>query len=308
MKNRHDNTMPAVTVAVSAFNEAHNIGAWLQSVLSQREAGFRLERILVVSDGSVDATADIARTFGGKVEVLEFNDRSGKSSRLNQIYALLKSDILVQSDADVVFAHSYVIRDLIQPLLNEPAVAMCGGNPLPVDAQTFIEKAVNRTCAAYVPLRWQVRGGNNIFSADGRLLAYRRSFVKGIHVPHDMIANDAYTYFCCITQGRHYRFVRSAVVRFRSPQTVTEQMRQNTRFAAASRRMRRYFSADVVRQEYRIPTVLFAAHMARQFVQHPVACLFIFAINCYCKLWAIVVEQTLTAQWRMALTTKYLGS
>ena len=302
-----NHTLPTVTVAMSALNEARNIEAWLGSVLAQREDGFTLEKILVVSDGSTDATADIARSAGSiKVEVREYRERIGKSSRLNEMYAALTSDILVQSDADVVFAHPRVIRDVIQPLLTELSVAMCGGNPLPVTAQTFTEKAVNCTCAVYAPLRWQVRGGDNVFSVDGRLLAYRRFLVSSIHVPHDMIANDAYTYFCCITRGYQYRFVRSAVVYFRSPQTVAEQVKQNTRFAAAPLRMGRYFPADVVRREYHIPPAVLFRNMARQFLRHPILCLSIFVVNSYCKLRAKVVERKLTARWQMVPTTKHV--
>ena len=35
----------SVTVAISALNEAHNITAFLRSVLSQKEEGFALEKI-----------------------------------------------------------------------------------------------------------------------------------------------------------------------------------------------------------------------------------------------------------------------
>lgn len=297
--------VPSVTIAASALNEERNIAAWLRSVLTQAEDDFHFEKVLVVSDGSTDATAARARAVGSDlVDVQEHGERIGKSSRLNQIYAALESDILVQSDADVVFAHPFVIRELIQPLLHDPSVAMCGGNPLPVEAQTFVERAVNYTCAAYVPLRWRVRGGDNVFSVDGRLLAYWRSFAKSIHMPHDMIANDAYTYFWCITQGHRYRFVRSAVVHFRSPQTLAEQIRQNTRFTAAPLRMGRSFPDDVVRREYRVPRFLLLRNQTVQFVRHPIACLFIFAVNAYCKLRARVIERTLTALWQVVPTTK----
>ena len=43
---------PSVTVAISALNEAQNIAAFLRSVLSQKEEGFVLEKIMVISDGS----------------------------------------------------------------------------------------------------------------------------------------------------------------------------------------------------------------------------------------------------------------
>src|SRR3989338_5607147 len=51
-----------------------------------------------------------------KIKVWDHKKRTGKSTWLNKIYKDLKTDILVQSDADVVFAHNLVVHDLIKPL------------------------------------------------------------------------------------------------------------------------------------------------------------------------------------------------
>lgn len=300
-------TKTTVTVAVSAYNEARNIAAFLNSVLAQREEGFVIEKILIISDGSTDETAARVRAFNSqKVELREYADRLGKSSRLNEIYAHLSSDILVQSDADVIFAHNRVIRDLITPLLLPGQVAMCGGRPVPVPGQTFTERAVNLTAQVYDQFRSLVRGGNNIFSADGRLLAFKRELVKKITVPADMIANDAFTYFCCLQAGYRYQFVPTAIVNFRSPQTLRDQVRQNTRFAAARTRMIKYFGMPLVSTEYYIPTALYYRGVAGQFLRHPLLCGYVFAINLYCKFRSRLAEKRLTAKWDLVQTTKHV--
>ena len=61
MNTESHNYKPRVTVAISAFNEERNIGAFLRSVLMQKEDGFELVRILVISDGSADGTAGVVR-------------------------------------------------------------------------------------------------------------------------------------------------------------------------------------------------------------------------------------------------------
>src|SRR3989344_1916132 len=143
--------IPSVTIAVSAYNEAKNIESFLRSVVLQKEEGFKLKTTLVVSDGSTDDTVKKARSIkSSKIRVIDSKKRIGKSSRLNQIYKTLETDILVQSDADVVFAHEFVIRDLINPLIRNKKVGMCGGNPTPIKGKTFIEKAVNCTAEVYL--------------------------------------------------------------------------------------------------------------------------------------------------------------
>lgn len=299
---------PSVTVAISALNEAHNITAFLRSVLSQKEKGFALDKILVISDGSTDKTAELARSLNSdKLEVREYGERIGKSSRLNEIYKDLQSDILVQSDADVILEHPLVIRDIILPIILDQKVGMCGGHPRPIKANTFTEKAVNCTFEAYAPFRKIIRGGNNVFSADGRLLAFRREFIKQVNVPENMIANDAFAYFSCLDKGFAYRYVKTAMVLFRSPQTLAEQIKQNTRFEAAPARMSKYFPEDLVKREYRIPFGIFLKSALKQIVRHPVLCGYIFFVNAYCRLRAFFVEKRLTAKWQMAYTTKHLN-
>lgn len=297
--------IPTVVVAISALNEGANIRNFLESILFQKEDGFVLEKIIVISDGSNDETVQIAKSFPSpKLEVRDYKERTGKSTRLNEIYSGLKSDILVQSDADVIFSHPFVIRDIITPILENSEVGMCGGNPQPVKAVTFTEKAINCTFNAYASLRGSLRGGDNIFSVDGRLLAYGKELVKKIVVPADMIANDAYTYFCCLTLGYKYKYVDSAVVLFRSPQNLKDQIKQNTRFLSAHIRMKRYFPREVVNKEWHIPKKIILTNMAKQFFRHPILSAYIFAVNKYCSFISAKKEKELTAKWDMAYTTK----
>lgn len=297
--------LPTVTVAISAYNEGNNISSFLKSVIAQKEEGYILREIWVYSDGSRDETVKKAKKIkSNKIKIFEAKERLGKSSRLNQIYTNLETDYLVQSDADVIFSHPYVIRDIIKPLIEDGKVGMCGGEPRPVKGITFTEKAVNCTFEAYAPLRRKLRGGDNVFSVDGRLLAYRKELLKKIHVPEDTIANDAYTFFCCITLGYKYKYVPSAVVMFRSPQSVKDQLRQNTRFTAAPIRMGKLFPEEIVNREYFIPKYMLFKLMLGQFVKHPMLCTYIYLINVYCKSKAKKVERELNAKWSMALSTK----
>lgn len=300
--------VPSVTVAVCAYNEEENILKLLMSVLTQKEEGFELKEIWVYDDGSTDSTSKRAKSLKSKkIKVFRFSKRIGKSSRLNSIYRKLNTEILVQTDSDVKLPHEFVIRDIIRPLLLSGKVAMCGGNPVPEKAETFTEKAVNCSFIVYEKFRSEVRGGNNIFSVDGRLLAYKKELVKRIKVPSDMIANDVFTYFVCLSEGYKYRYVKGAKVFFKSPKNLPDQIRQNTRFEAAEMRMEKYFSRELVRRECSIPKGLLIKNMFNQLVKHPVLSLYIFLINQYCRFIAKQEERRLTAKWPIALTTKKLA-
>lgn len=297
--------MKTVTVAISALNESQNIRRFLNSVLKQKEDGFKINSIWVYSDGSTDKTVVNAKSIkSSKIKVFEYKKRIGKSARLNTIYKNLKTDFLVQSDADVVFAHPYVIRDLITPLVKEKKVGMCGGHPIPAEGKTFTEKSINLTFEVYAKLRSEVRGGNNKFSVDGRLLAYKKDLVKKITVPSDMIANDFYTYMCCLVNKYEYRYVKTAVVLFRSPINLKDHLRQNVRFESAALRMKKHFPVKLVEEETYIPRFTLLKNIILQFLKNPIMGSYIFLVNQYCRLQAIKKEKGLSAVWDMAESTK----
>lgn len=301
------NKLPTVTVAISAYNEGKNILTFLNSVLMQNSDNFILKEIWVHSDGSRDNTVKLIRSLKSKkIKIWDHKDRVGKSYRLNTIYSNLKTDLLVQSDADVRLGNENVIKNLITPLIKNSNVAMAGGNPIPVSGLTFIEKAINLTCKAYIALRSEVRGGDNIFSADGRLLVLKKELVKKIHVPTKMIANDAYAYYCCLNLGYKYRFVPSSIVYFRSPQNLKDHLRQNIRFESAERRMKRYFSSELVEKESKIPKKLLLKNLFKQFLTMPIHAFYIFIVNQYCRFMALKSEKDLTGKWLIADSTKEL--
>ena len=292
---------PTVTLATSAYNEEANISTFLHSVIAQIEEGFILEKILVISDGSTDETVKIAKSFNRhKIIVKNYRQRMGKSMRLNGIYASLTSDILVQSDCDIVFGHERVVRDLIKPLIKNPDIGMCGGNPHPVQGETYIEKAINYMNEIFINFRDSV----NVFSADGRLLAYKKELVKKIKIPKDMIANDVYTYYCCLTLGYRYKFVKSAVVYFRSPQTLNDHIKQNIRFSATSQRMKKYFDQNLINKETFIPRLVIYRKIISQLIKHPFPFVMIYFISKYCQYMAKKNERKLSAIWDIAYTTK----
>ncbi len=296
---------PSVTVAISALNEEANIKRFLESLLNQKEDGFHIEKILIISDGSTDRTVELATSVHSeKIEVREYLERKGKSFRINEIHAGLTSDILVQFDADVVLEHEYVLHDLIQPLILKNDVGMCGGNPLPFKPVTFTEKAIACSLDSYLPLRLKLKNGNNIFSALGCMLAYRKEFVKKVSMPNTMVPNDIFLYFSCLSLGYKYAYVPSAIVRYRLPQTLKDQIKQNVRFSSGPTRMRQHFPNTLVDDELRIPLSLKLRYRIEQVLKHPILSIYIYAVNSYCRYRAAKTWRTTSATWDMVASTK----
>ncbi len=113
-------------IYMPALNEEETIRAVLDSIPKQFD-GFREVKLLVVNDGSSDATASEAILSGATVITHSRNVGVGKAFQTAINYALkLKADILVSIDADGQFDVSQ-ISEMIQPIIDKQA-DFCIGN------------------------------------------------------------------------------------------------------------------------------------------------------------------------------------
>lgn len=102
-----------VAAIVPAYNEEKTIGVVL-AVLKRVDI---LNDIIVVDDGSRDATAEYARAFG--VRVIKNSRNCGKGASLERAAkAASDADILVFVDADLVGLQPFHIMSLVYPLLH----------------------------------------------------------------------------------------------------------------------------------------------------------------------------------------------
>ncbi|MGH8371263.1 MAG: glycosyltransferase family 2 protein [Gammaproteobacteria bacterium] len=89
---------PFITLIVVAYNEAEYITQKLENLLDLDYPWDHLE-ILIASDGSSDATAELARAYRSPfVRVIEFRHRRGKSAVLNDVIPMSRGEIVVLAD------------------------------------------------------------------------------------------------------------------------------------------------------------------------------------------------------------------
>ncbi|MDQ2870624.1 MAG: glycosyltransferase [Acidobacteriota bacterium] len=117
-------TRSSVEVLVAAADEERVIADRVRDLLAQEvDAEYRIS---IGCDGSADRTAEKAREAGGsRVAVLEFPDRRGKASVLNDLVAGSSAEILVFTDANTRFEPG-AIRALCRALERRGAGAACG--------------------------------------------------------------------------------------------------------------------------------------------------------------------------------------
>ncbi len=113
-----------VSFLIAAYNEAAVIGDKIRNTLGLEALGAEVE-IIVVSDGSSDATAEIARSFDDPhITVLELG-RSGKAAALGKGLERCTGDVIVFSDANAMLADGTLIA-LLRHFSNPAVGGVCG--------------------------------------------------------------------------------------------------------------------------------------------------------------------------------------
>lgn len=120
---RHESPGPHVKTAViiPAFNEEDRIAAVLDVVLRAKLA----DEIIVVSDGSTDATCEVARRFSG-LRVLELPMNMGKGGAMCAGAAITDAEVVAFVDADLIGLRPEHLDQILAPVLVN-ACEMCIG-------------------------------------------------------------------------------------------------------------------------------------------------------------------------------------
>jgi glycosyltransferase involved in cell wall biosynthesis len=122
--------VPAVSVVMPACNAATTIAASIDSVLAQDFADLEL---IVVDDGSTDATADIVRAVADpRVRLLQQQNK-GVSVARNRAIAAARADLIAFLDADDLWRPDKLARQ-VALLRARPEVGLC------YTAQTIIDR------------------------------------------------------------------------------------------------------------------------------------------------------------------------
>jgi biofilm PGA synthesis N-glycosyltransferase PgaC len=100
--------LPAVSVVISARDEAQRLPRRIQNLLESDYPQDRLE-IIVASDGSSDDTAEVIAPFSGRVRLLQLPP-AGKASALNAAVAQARNPIVLFADARQRFAPDAIRR------------------------------------------------------------------------------------------------------------------------------------------------------------------------------------------------------
>jgi N-acetylglucosaminyltransferase len=218
----------SLTVIVPAHNEQEGLPATLESLLRQTEPP---EEIIVVDDGSVDRTREVAEAYG--VTVLTTPANLGSKARAqNHALPLCRTDLVLAVDADTVLAPDYIEK--IKPAFDDPAVAVAAGNVQTRFTRTPWERG--RSIEYLFGFHWHrpiQNAANSPVVCSGCCSAFRREELVAFGgFPERTIVEDMdYTWSRQIA-GRKAVYVGAAVAWAADPETLLYLRKQVRRWMA----------------------------------------------------------------------------
>jgi cellulose synthase/poly-beta-1,6-N-acetylglucosamine synthase-like glycosyltransferase len=204
---RQATIFPSVTILLAVRNEAKNLPGKLQNLAELDYPADRLE-IIVVSDGSVDATSDILATWEKpQRRAVLLPQQGGKGTALNCGVTQAQGEIIVFTDARQIIA-----SDALKKLVANFADASVGC----VSGELMIGEGSTAASAEGVGLYWRIEKNirywegltGSTVGATGAFYAARKHLIP--YVPPETILDDVYIPLQVIKQGHRVVFERNA--------------------------------------------------------------------------------------------------
>jgi peptidoglycan-N-acetylglucosamine deacetylase len=224
---------PAVAVLVPAYNEAKVIERTVRSVL---DSDYQNLRVIVIDDGSTDATLEVTRAAfqeeiaAGRVTVLT-KPNSGKADALNFGLEQVTEELFVGIDADTLVAPDAISK--LVPHFSNPRVAAMAGNAKVgnrvnlwtrwqaleyITSQNFERRALNTLNAVSV--------------VPGAIGAWRTAPVRAAGgYQHDTVAEDADLTMALLQAGYWVNYEDRALAYTEAPTRANGLMRQRFRWS-----------------------------------------------------------------------------
>ncbi len=193
---------PFVSILISAFNEEDVIEGKIQSILNSDYEGGTYE-ILIGSDCSTDQTnhilSELAKDKNNRLQFFPFDQRQGKPNVINILTEHAKGDILILSDANVMF-DPQTIRELVLPFRN-PDIGLVDSRMINVGMK---KEGISHQEKAYISREVQIKHEESLIWGTmmgpfGGCFAIRKSLFQP--VPSNFLVDDFFLNMIVLESG-----------------------------------------------------------------------------------------------------------
>jgi cellulose synthase/poly-beta-1,6-N-acetylglucosamine synthase-like glycosyltransferase len=219
--------LPQVTMIIAAHNEQDVIEQKLIDTLRLDYPADRLA-VVVISDGSDDATPERARGIAG-VTVLHEPERRGKLVAMNRAFDATDGDVVVFSDANNRYSAT-ALRELVAPFA-DPTVGVVTGRKAIDDGSG---RALDHAEGLYWRYESQIKtwesAVGSVTAAAGEILAFRRTAYQ--RPEPGMLTEDFVQVMLAAGAGWRVVYAPAAVSLERASATIEDEAVRRSRLVA----------------------------------------------------------------------------
>jgi len=261
----------SLTVGISAFNEAKNLPFLLHDLSNQKLNKINLEKIVLISDGSSDETAKIGIEKMGDMKnliAIDHKTRKGLAARLNEVFSVAKSDIVILLNADIRVDDVLFLEKLCQPIVDEVAsLTSCRIDAL--SGKNLLERSLKTSMNIKNRVFEEYRNGDNIFACHGTARAFSRSFYRKFRFTHS-VGEDAYSYLFASYNHFPFMYVKNTRILFKLPTTMKDHKKQSQRYVQSKNQFISEFGELYMKKMYYLPNALCFRSLLREAMQNPI--------------------------------------
>ena len=229
-----DHHLPSVSVLMSVYNEAKVIEEKMRSLVAS-DYPYDLTEFIIGSDASDDNTGIIMHKLSSgnsRIKFISYKERRGKPAVLNDLVSEASGEILVITDANVMFSPD-TIR-LLAERISVPGTGLCDATVVP---RTEDESGITRQENFYSRFETAIKRAEGILwntmpGPYGGCYAIRRELFP--HLPANTLVDDLFIGLTVMKSGFASSNIREARVYEDTQPGMAEQFSRRVRIAAGS--------------------------------------------------------------------------
>ncbi len=255
--------LPEVTVIFAAYNEEAVIDKKLQSIV---DSDYPAEKLFVHvgSDASTDSTDEILQKWAEKNPRITWKrlaGRTGKAQIINQLAEESATEILVPTDANIVF-HAQTISNLVRWFSNDE-IDIVGSNIVYMSPP---DKGIAKQEDYYLNRENRIKTYESILygtamGIEGGCYAIRRSAFRSI--PKNYFMEDFFQSMQVLQRNKKVLVDENSVVYEDVSTDIREEYKRKTRISIGNFQNLKHFSGVLIKQTFPLGFVFFSHKVLR---------------------------------------------
>lgn len=258
---------PSISILIAAYNEEKVIAERIENIKNLNFDFGKLE-LIIGSDCSSDRTSEIVRSKSKDynwLKCVNFEQRRGKATVLNDLFKTAKNDILVFSDANTKFNKDALVK-LVSEFDDQKVGGVCGRLVLEEPADDFDKTNRERLYWQYETQLKKLEGNlGTLIAANGGIYAIRKKLFTKFPV-QVAITDDLFQTLAVLQQGFQFLYKYDAIAVEEVSKEIITEFRRKVRFATTNFQTLKFFGGLLIPKKILLSYAFFSHKVIRWFV------------------------------------------